>query len=53
MIYRCETCNRFIANIIRLNNLTIKGKSIIMDGNHLKIVCKCGKCNIIDLTTYR
>lgn len=53
MIYRCSCCGRVIANIRRLNDLDAKGKSITIEGENLKIVCKCKKENYINLTPYK
>lgn len=53
MIYRCSNCGRVIANIRRLNDLDARGKSITIENNNLKIVCKCKRDNIIDLTPYK
>ena len=53
MVYRCSNCGRVIANIRRLNDLDARGKSITIEKEKLKIVCKCKKENLIDLSPYQ
>lgn len=53
MIYRCNYCSRVIAEIKRLNCMNLKGRDITIEGNDLKIICKCKKENRIDLKPYQ